>query len=128
MALAALLLLFGARVDVSSVGGVAAQGRLLAFAPTQTTAHYGDQVTLQGELEAPAPFAGDDGREFDYPNYLRVLGISMLMQEPSIVADTAGPWSLRGALYSLKHAFEQSIQKVFAPQDAAVMQGVLLGE
>ena len=115
-------------VDVQTINAVAAQGKILAQVPRDEHVSYGDHVRVRGLIEAPQPFESNGGREFDYPGYLRVEGISAIIPHASVVSDTAGGWSLQGALFSLKHSFENSLEKLFPEPQGALLEGVLLGE
>src|ERR1700733_3749035 len=71
-------------VAVSQVNGKPASGTLLAFAPPDTQVQYGDLVEIKGKVEAPQTFVTDTGRIFDYPNYLRLSGISAVMSYATV--------------------------------------------
>ncbi|MDE2071209.1 MAG: ComEC/Rec2 family competence protein [Patescibacteria group bacterium] len=117
-----------ATVDVRSINGRAAGGRLIAVLPRTTAVAYGDTVSVRGFVEAPAAFQTDTGRLFDYPGYLRAQGVSALINFASLRSATpAGP-TLRGTLFALKHTFERSLEKTLPQPDTALLEGVLLGE
>lgn len=115
-------------VAVEKVGGVSASGGLLALVPRETPVSYGDMVEVRGLLAAPQTFETDTGHTFDYPGYLRVRGISAEMMRGAVTADAPGGFSLQGALFSLKHLFESSLDRLFAEPENALLQGILLGE
>jgi competence protein ComEC len=117
-----------ADVAVSSVNGTPAQGTLLAFLPPYVSAAYGQEVTLGGTLAAPASFVGDNGNTFDYPNYLRVQGVSMLLMDAELEQVTPAKLSLRSALFTIKHAFNNSIARTLSAPKALLLEGILLGE
>ena len=83
---------------------------------------------MQGTIEAPLPFVTDTARIFDYPGYLRVQGVSAIMPFAKLQAQSAAPLSVQGALYAAKHAFEHSVERILPAQDAALLEGILLGE
>jgi len=117
-----------ADVAVVSVNGTPAQGTLLAFLPPETGLSYGQTVTLRGTLAVPASFVGDNGNIFDYPGYLRVQGVSMLLMQAQLEsAKPAGP-SLFGVLFFIKHAFDASLERVLPEPDASLLEGILLGQ
>jgi competence protein ComEC len=120
----------GVRVNiaVSAINGKAGSGTLLVVLPKGTAVTYGDELVVQGSLQAPQSFMTDTGRVFDYPGYLRVQGVSALMQKAKLMSRAPGAWSLRGTLFSVKHAFERSVEKILPAQDAALLEGILLGE
>ncbi len=115
-------------IQVATINGAAGSGVLLAVLPKGITLAYNDSVTVHGLVEAPQTFVTDTGRVFDYPGYLRVQGVSAVMQKAKLASSTASGVTIRGMLYSLKHAFERSIERIFPAQDAALLEGILLGE
>ena len=115
-------------IKVNSINGATASGAVLAFLNRDEKVSYGDAVAVSGVLAAPQPFETDTGHTFDYPNYLRVQGISMLMQRATFLSDNRGGVSLQGSLFALKHWFEQSIEKLFPEPDNSLLEGILLGE
>lgn len=117
-----------APVDVQSVDGVDAHGTLLAEMPRDAQVRFNDAVELRGAVSEPQPFAASGGREFDYPNYLRVHGISALMQRAQLRDAQPGAFSVSGALFSIKRAFESSVERVFPEPQSSLLEGILLGE
>ncbi len=115
-------------VAVDKVNGEPARGAMLALLPPEQVLSYGDRIEVRGFLEAPQAFETNGGRLFDYPGYLRAKGISAVMRYAVIRSQQAGPWSLRGALFSLKHSFERSLERTFTEPQASLLEGLLLGE
>jgi competence protein ComEC len=117
-----------ADVAVSSVNGAPARGTLLAFLPPYVSVAYGQEVTLGGTLAAPASFVGDNGSTFDYPNYLRVQGVSMLLTTAQLQQVAPAKLSLHGTLFAIKHAFNASVVRTLSASKASLLEGILLGE
>ncbi|HEV8666527.1 MAG TPA: ComEC/Rec2 family competence protein [Candidatus Paceibacterota bacterium] len=117
-----------ANVSVTSVNGNAASGVVLAFLPPQTSLVYGQQVAIGGVLEAPTSFVGDNGNTFDYPTYLRAQGVSMLLNRANLNSVQPAPFSIHGFLFSIKHYFDASIERVLPEPDASLLEGILLGQ
>ena len=115
-------------IEVQTVGSSSVSGGLLALVPRESHVLYGDVVTMRGVLEAPKAFETGTGHTFDYPNYLRVRGISTEMSRATLVKSTSTSASLQGALFWLKHTFEASLDRLFAEPQNALLQGILLGE
>lgn len=88
---------------------------------------YGDIISLRGEVEKPEAFETDSGRLFDYPSYLKAKGISAVMYRPTVLSQEEGDASIRGLLYSGKHAFERSVERVLLEPSAGFLKGILLG-
>ncbi len=114
-------------VLVDTIDDTPARGVLLAVLPANTPAAYGDRIIVRGKIQAPETFTTDTGRVFDYPNYLRVRGISALMQGARLEGREES-FTVRGALFSVKHAFNASIERIMPVRDAALLEGILLGE
>lgn len=117
-----------ATLAVSAIDEVPAVGVVLVFLPTNTALAYDDRVVVRGRIELPEPFAGEGGREFDYPGYLRARGIGALVYSASLGERTPGGWSVQGSLFAIKHAFQQSLERLVPQPQAALLEGVMLGE
>jgi competence protein ComEC len=117
-----------ADVFVTSVNGKFAKGTLLAFLPPETTLSYGQTVILRGTFAAPTTFVGDNGNIFDYPTYLRVQGVSMLLTEAQLKSAKPASPSIFGVLFFSKHAFDASLERLLPEPDVSLLEGILLGQ
>jgi len=117
-----------ANVAVASINGTLAHGMLLAFLPPYSLPVYGQGVVLSGTLATPASFVGDNGNIFDYPTYLRVQGVSMLLNQAQLQSTTPAELSIQSALFTLKHAFDASIKRTLPEPEASLLNGIMLGE
>lgn len=117
-----------ANIRVATINAKEGSGTLLAELPRDTELSYGDVVRIRGVLEIPQAFETAGGRLFDYPGYLRVRGISAVMPHATLQARQLSGFSLQGFLFSLKHAFERSLGRLFPEPDNALLEGILLGE
>lgn len=117
-----------ANIAVASVNNVSARGTVLALLPPQTAISYGEQVHVQGILESPQAFLGDAGNIFDYPGYLRVQGVSMMLMQAQVQSSGAAAPSVQGALFSLKHLFDASLERLLPEPDVSLLEGILLGQ
>jgi competence protein ComEC len=115
-------------VAVSTVGGEKTTGTLLAIVGRDAEVEYGDTIELMGEIVAPEAFETDTGRMFDYPNYLRVRGISATTKYATLTSVRPGGLSLQKVLFEVKHSFEHSLERLFAEPSGSLLEGVLLGE
>lgn len=90
--------------------------------------HYGDAVEIRGAIKHPEAFAGDDGRIFDYPNYLKAKGMSYQFFYPkTILRDSEQGNPVRATLFSVKHAFLERLALVLPEPENALAGGILLG-
>lgn len=117
-----------AYVSVSSVKGESARGTLLAILPREVALEYGDTVTVRGEIALPEEFETNAGRVFDYPSYLRVRGVFAMLRQGTVESVKTGGWSMQRFLYTTKHTFERSLERMFPEPENALLEGVLLGE
>ncbi len=117
-------------------GGVeAAEGRALVYAepPPDLVAardppffRYGDELSLQGELQRPQRL-----EDFDYPSYLESQGISGIvfartatLSDPE--AQAQGGW--RGWIYDLRRMLSENIDEALTVPHSAVAKAMLLGQ
>lgn len=117
-----------ANVEVETVNGEVARGKLVAFFSTNTKLEYGQHIVAKGTLRLPDAFETDNGGTFDYPHYLQVQGISAMLTSASLASSTPDALSLQGLLFKLKHAFDRSLERIFVPPQGALMEGIILGE
>lgn len=115
-------------VSVDTVEGFAAKGMTLVLAGRDTQVAYGDRVRIKGKVSLPQVFETDTGHLFDYPNYLRVQGISVQMSYAEVEVVEQAHWSLLSMLFSIKHSFESSLGRLLPEPEGALMAGMLLGE
>ncbi len=115
-------------VKVEKINQTFASGEILVFAPRNLSVAYNDEVVVRGALTAPQPFETDTGHTFDYPGYLRAHGISALIKQPQTEKILPSDMTIIGSLFSLKHAFESSLENLYPEPDASLMEGILLGE
>ena len=75
---------------------------------------YGDRIKFSGTLKKPVNFITDQGKEFDYINYLKKDGILYVMGYPKIeVVSTGNGSKIKSILFSLKEKFLNKMNFVF---------------
>jgi len=90
---------------------------------------YGDEVKIEGKLAKPENFITDQGKEFDYMNYLRKDGILYVMSYPKVEVASRGNGNfLKGALFSVKEKFLENINFAIPAPQNLLMAGLILGE
>lgn len=114
-------------VEAISVDGVSMQGTLIMFFPPDTELVYGEWVTAKGTLRLPDVFETETG-VFDYPHYLQARGISSILTNARVVSTTPAQPSVLGFLFRFRHAFNNSLEKLFVPPHGALLDGIILGE
>lgn len=90
---------------------------------------YGDEVNFSGKLEKPENFITDQGKEFDYINYLRKDGIFYIVNygEVEVVSRGHGNW-IKSILFSVKEKFLEKMNFAIRSPENLLMGGLILGE
>ena len=113
-------------VDGERLGRV--EGKMLLIVPRYPEYRYGDVIEIRGELKKPESFSEDDGRVFDYPNYLKTKGIAYQMFHPDVTILGRGKGNLvKAKLFSAKHAFLERLGRSLPEPENALAGGILLG-
>lgn len=90
---------------------------------------YGDKISFEGVLEKPQNFITDQGKEFDYVNYLRKDGIFYVMIYPKVEFISEGNGnSIKSFLFSVKENFLEKINFIIPNPESLLMGGLILGE
>lgn len=90
---------------------------------------YGDEINITGKLKKPENFLTDQGKVFDYINYLRKDGIFYVMSYPKveIVSRDNGNF-IKSFLFSIKEKFVEKINSAIQSPENLLMNGLILGE
>ena len=90
---------------------------------------YGDEINFSGKLAKPENFLTDQGKVFDYVNYLRKDGILYVMSYPKInIVSRGNGNSLKSALFAAKEKFLEKMNAVISAPENLFMGGLILGE
>lgn len=85
---------------------------------------YGDRLLVYGQLLTP-----EDGEDFSYREYLARGGIYSLVPYASAVRLESGQGNLFWAtLYAFRQRGLETIYRLYPPQSAALLAGILLGD
>ena len=119
-------------LEVSELAGtekvVRVEGKALLIVDRYPEYQYGDAIEVLGTLKSPEPFNGDDGRVFDYPNYLKAKGIAYQMFRPRITLVKHGMGNpIQEKLFLAKHAFLERLSRSLSEPENALAGGLLLG-
>ncbi len=102
--------------------------KVLLIARRYPEFEYGDRIRVSGKLSAPKNFTEENGREFDYVSYLEKDGIFSQMNFPNIEVISRGEGNrVAGALFSVKHAFLDSVSRILPEPHASLLGGLLVG-
>lgn len=87
---------------------------------------FGDTVVVEGILETPKNFKGNDGKSFDYASYLRNKEILHTLPRPKVLHREEGNASLMTYLYSVKRMFTTAIEQNVPEPESALAAGVTI--
>ncbi len=91
--------------------------------------NYGDEVIIEGTLQKPENFMTDQGKEFDYVNYLRKDGIFYAMNYAQVdVVSSGNGYKIKSALFFIKEKFLEKINFTIREPENLLMGGLILGE
>ncbi|KKP86640.1 MAG: ComEC/Rec2-related protein, competence protein ComEC [Parcubacteria group bacterium GW2011_GWC1_35_8] len=90
---------------------------------------YGDEISFSGKLEKIENFITDQGKVFDYVNYLRKDGIFYVMGYPKIEIISRGNGNfIKNTLFFIKENFLEKINLAIQNPESLLMGGLILGE
>ncbi|MCX6751148.1 MAG: ComEC/Rec2 family competence protein [Candidatus Nomurabacteria bacterium] len=90
---------------------------------------YGDEINFEGTLKKPENFITDQGKNFDYVNYLRKDGIFYVMSYPKIEIMSHGNGNfIKSALFYVKDKFLNKMNLAIREPESLLMGGLILGE
>ena len=94
-----------------------------------TDYEYGDEINFSGKLEKPENFITDQGKVFNYVNYLRKDGIFYVMNYPKIEIVSRGNGNkIQNALFFAKEKFLEKMNFAITTPESLLMGGLILGE
>lgn len=114
------------RVETQSAGE---KTQILLSTGLDTDYRYGDEINFTGTLKRPENFITDQGKEFDYVNYLRKDGILYAMSYAKIEIISRGNGNtIKAALFSAKEKFLNKMNSAISGPESLLMGGLILGE
>jgi competence protein ComEC len=85
--------------------------------------HYGDMVSITGELKTPERFT-----DFDYGRYLASQGIYSTMYYPRIeLLDRVQGSFFRSCIYAVRNSISDSLARFLPEPQSSLARGILLG-
>lgn len=115
-------LILETQVEGSKIG-------ILAYINLGEDVKYGDEIKIIGVLKKPENFITDQGKEFDYINYLRKDGILYIMSYPKIKVLSSGNGNfVKKILFSVKEKFLEKTNNVINSPESLLLGGLILGE
>jgi len=103
--------------------------KVLISADLDQDFRYGDEINFTGKLKKPENFLTDEGKTFDYINYLRKDGILYTMSYPvtDIVSRGNGN-KIKSFLFFAKEKFLEKINFLMPSPESIFAGGLMLGE
>ena len=117
------------KTDTLSAMAESVSVRVLLSTGLENDYKYGDDINFFGKLEKPDNFITDQGKEFDYVNYLRKDGILYVMSYPKIkIISRNNGNPIKSALFFAKEKFLEKMNFVIQTPENLLMGGLILGE
>jgi competence protein ComEC len=90
---------------------------------------FGDHIKFIGNLSEPYNFSSNDGRTFDYRNYLAKDDIYFEIKSAIVEKiNEEKSFSIKGSLYKIKRRFVSNIEQVLGEPHSAFAAGLVVGE
>ena len=119
----------GLALDSLKARSSTAKTKILATVNFNEDFKYGDKVKFFGKLEKPENFITDQGKNFDYLNFLRKDGIFYVMNYVDIEIVSRGQGNkIKSALFFIKEKFLSKMNLVISHPESLLMGGLILGE
>jgi len=111
--------------STTSLGG---EMKILLTIPHYPQYSYGDEIIVSGVLQDPKNFKTENGKIFDYINYLAKDNIFYTIYFPKTELISVGNGNfVKEKLFLFKNSFLQKIQKTIPEPQASLLGGLLLG-
>jgi len=117
-------------LEVSKVAGgiLSTKTKLVTSVEKFPRFRYGDEVSLVGIIESPENFLNEQGREFNYIDYLKKDGVYYTMSFPEATVLSGGNGnSLKHGLFFVKQKWLSKIQELIPDPHAALLGGLVVG-
>lgn len=90
---------------------------------------YGQILLIRGKLSSPFNFSNDNGRVFDYINFLLKDGIYLEIKKPKItILEGNDGNKLFRTLFKIKKGFIENLNKALGEPHASLAGGLVVGE
>ncbi|OIO31660.1 MAG: hypothetical protein COZ49_03760 [Candidatus Yonathbacteria bacterium CG_4_10_14_3_um_filter_47_65] len=101
---------------------------VLVVAPLHPVIHYGDIISIDGDLSKPKNFSNQNGDVFDYVSYLAKDDIYFQIFYPRLsIVDRNKGNPVKGFLFSFKKHVMDSISSVVPEPHASLLGGLVFG-
>lgn len=105
------------------------KSKILVKTESKSDFNYGDIVLVEGELLKPQNFITDNGKEFDYVNYLKKDKVLYTLKVDKIKILESNQGNLiKSFLFKFKNKFLDYINTLIFPYESTLLGGLILGE
>jgi len=117
------------QTDTNSAMAESVSVKILLSTGLEENYKYGDEISLKGTLKKPENFITDQGKVFDYVNYLRKDGILYVMSYSKIEIVSRGNGNIvKSALFFAKGKFLEKMDFAIPEPENLLIGGLILGE
>jgi len=114
--------------NLSTNTTITGESRAVAYVGMFPEIQYGDALRLEGELRKPTVFETDNGRLFDYPQYLAKEDVYYELSQPEVgIMDSGAANPVLVWMAVLRQDLLMAIDRHIPDPHAALTGGVLLG-
>lgn len=101
---------------------------ILVRASLYSGINYGDEIKVYGMLSRPENFVTDQGKIFDYENYLYKDDIFYILKAEHVEVLNHGGSFLKKKLFAIKHYFLNSIKYNIPEPESGLLAGIIIGD
>jgi len=110
-------------VEVEDAG---AKTKMLLSTSLDENYKYGDKINFEGVFKKPENFLTDQGKIFDYINYLRKDGVLYVMSFPKVTVVSEGSGNfIKSTLFSAKEKFLEKMNLAIQSPESLLMGGLI---
>jgi competence protein ComEC len=89
---------------------------------------YGDKISISGKLEVPQNFENENGKTFDYKNYLLKDDVLFTSFYPEIeILEKGSRKNIKYYIFKFKHFLTSKAQMIFKSETSSLVLGVIFG-
>jgi len=101
--------------------------KILVSTDIYSAVQYGDRVVVSGKLKVPEEIEGEDGRTFNYPEYLAKDGIYYTTSFARVEIVSSGHGNvLKHFLYDIKHSLVGKMRNILAEPESSLLAGLVV--
>jgi len=103
------------------------QTKILVYDHLYAKREYGEQVQVEGKLEAPKNFQSDNGREFNYVSYLAKDGVFYIIRYANVKYIASGQGNkIREIIFTIKKRFIENLNLTIPFPESRLAAGLTI--